>query len=102
MYGSRVSSFIVFQLGFCNMGGSKCSSIGNSSCSNLPRCGYELPMTMWVSNTDLNPKRKFWKCRNSGSFDSCDLLVWDDELYEVEAANPRGQRQASMQLAAGA
>jgi hypothetical protein len=31
-------------------------------------------------------------------FDSCDLLVWDDELYEVEAANPRGQRQASMQL----
>ena len=32
------------------------------------------------------------------SFDSCDLLVWDDELYEVEAANPRGQRQASMQL----
>ena len=32
------------------------------------------------------------------SFGSCDLLVWDDELYEVEAANPRGQRQASMQL----
>ena len=31
-------------------------------------------------------------------FDGCDLLVWDDELYEVEAANPRGQRQASMQL----
>jgi tetrahydromethanopterin S-methyltransferase subunit G len=31
-------------------------------------------------------------------YDSCDLLVWDDELYEVEAANPRGQRQASMQL----
>ncbi|KAK2441901.1 hypothetical protein QL285_013137 [Trifolium repens] len=31
-------------------------------------------------------------------FDSCDLLVWDDELYEVEAANRRGQRQASMQL----
>ncbi|KAK2455320.1 hypothetical protein QL285_002787 [Trifolium repens] len=80
------------------MGGSKCSSIGNSSCSNLPRCGCELPMKMWVSNTGLNPKRKFWKCRNSGSFGSCDLLVWDDELYEVEAANPRGQRQASMQL----
>ncbi|KAK2455504.1 hypothetical protein QL285_002949 [Trifolium repens] len=80
------------------MGGSKCSSIGNSSSSNLPRCGCELPMKMWVSNTGQNPKRKFWKCRNSGCFDSCDLLVWDDELYEVEAANPRGQRQASMQL----
>ncbi|KAK2455720.1 hypothetical protein QL285_003146 [Trifolium repens] len=32
------------------------------------------------------------------SFGSCDLLVWDDELYEVEAANPRGERQASMQV----
>jgi hypothetical protein len=30
------------------------------------------------------------------SFGSCDLLVWDDELYEVEAANARGQTQATM------
>jgi tetrahydromethanopterin S-methyltransferase subunit G len=32
------------------------------------------------------------------SFGSCDLLVWNDELYEMEAANPRGQRQTSMQF----
>jgi hypothetical protein len=28
------------------------------------------------------------------------LLVWDDELYEVNAANGGGQRPATMQLGA--
>jgi hypothetical protein len=32
------------------------------------------------------------------SLDICDLLVWDDELYEVNAANGGGQRPATMQV----
>jgi hypothetical protein len=35
---------------------------------------------------------------NIQSFGRCDLLVWDNELYEAEAANARGQRQATMQV----
>jgi hypothetical protein len=30
--------------------------------------------------------------------DSCELLVWDDELYEVNAANGGGQRHATMHV----
>ncbi|KAK2434678.1 hypothetical protein QL285_019810 [Trifolium repens] len=75
------------------MGGSKCSSYANSSGGgnnfNLPRCGCNTPMKLLISNTGLNPKRKFWKCRNG--LDGCDNLVWDDELDEVEAANPKSR-----------
>ncbi|WJX90113.1 hypothetical protein P8452_72044 [Trifolium repens] len=90
----------VLGFGFLDIGGSKCSSIATSSSSNLPRCGCELPMKLWVSNTGLNPKRKFWKCRNSGTFESCEFVVWDDELHEVNAANGGGERAATMQLGA--
>ncbi|KAK2360662.1 hypothetical protein QL285_085906 [Trifolium repens] len=75
------------------MGGSKCSSsYANSggTLAPLPRCGCNVPMKLWLSNTGLNPKRKFWKCRNIG-MDGCDFLVWDDELEEVEAANPKSR-----------
>jgi hypothetical protein len=48
------------------MGGSKCESIAASSGVNLPKCGCNIPMKMWISNTVQNPKRKFWKCRNIG------------------------------------
>jgi hypothetical protein len=34
------------------------------------------------------------------TLDSCEFLVWDDELYEVNAANGGGQRPATMQLVA--
>jgi hypothetical protein len=30
--------------------------------------------------------------------DRCDLLVWDDQLCEVNAANGGGQRPATMQV----
>ncbi|WJX41767.1 hypothetical protein P8452_29077 [Trifolium repens] len=80
-----------------NMGGSKCSSYANSSGGgnnfNLPRCGCNTPMKLLISNTGLNPKRKFWKCRNG--IDGCDNLVWDDELDEVEAANPKSRSLAT-------
>jgi hypothetical protein len=36
-------------------------------------------------------------CLNIQSFGRCDLLVWDNELYEAEATNAREQRQATMQ-----
>ncbi|WJX19031.1 glucuronosyltransferase [Trifolium repens] len=52
-------------------------------------------MKLWLSNTGLNPKRKFWKCRNIG-MDGCDFLVWDDELEEVEAANPKSRGLSSI------
>ncbi|WJX17563.1 hypothetical protein P8452_07465 [Trifolium repens] len=54
-------------------------------------------MKLWLSNTGLNPKRKFWKCRNIG-MDGCDFLVWDDELEEVEAANPKSRTQQSKEF----
>jgi hypothetical protein len=34
------------------------------------------------------------------TLDSCEFLVWDDELYEVNAANGGGQIPAAMQLGA--
>jgi hypothetical protein len=53
-------------LGFYKMGGSKSSSVANSSGSNLPICGCRLPMKLLLSNTSLSPNRMFWKCRNFG------------------------------------
>ncbi|GAU35138.1 hypothetical protein TSUD_394640 [Trifolium subterraneum] len=77
------------------MGGSKCSSYANSSGNfNLPRCGCGIPMKLLISNTDFNPKRKFWKCRNVG-LDGCELFVWDDELDAVEDANPKSRYATS-------
>jgi hypothetical protein len=72
-----------WELGFLDMGGSKCSSIATSSSSNLPRCGCELPMKLWVSNTRLNPKRRFWKCRNSG-VTIIRIYIMFCQLYEFE------------------
>ncbi|WJX40484.1 glucuronosyltransferase [Trifolium repens] len=90
-FSSSITTTIL--AGFFNMGGSKCSSSYAISGANsggtpapLPRCGCNVPMKLWLSNIGLNPKRKFWKCRNIG-MDGCDFLVWDDELEEVEAAN---------------
>ena len=65
------------------MGGSEISSVGNSNGENLPLpvCGCNAVMKLWLSNTDENPKRKFWKCRYSNTnVRSCKLFIWDDEL----------------------
>ncbi|CAL5186772.1 unnamed protein product [Lathyrus oleraceus] len=35
---------------------------------------------MWVANTVQNRNRKFWRCRNAGNENNCDLFVWDDEI----------------------
>ncbi|XP_058752326.1 uncharacterized protein LOC131625488 [Vicia villosa] len=58
------------------------NSYGSSvnSFSDLPRCGCDRPMKMWVTNTVQNRNRKFWKCHNVGSGNSCELLLWDDEI----------------------
>ncbi|XP_058740465.1 uncharacterized protein LOC131612726 [Vicia villosa] len=37
-------------------------------------------MKMWRANTVQNPNRKFWKCRSSGTVNSCELFLWDDEI----------------------
>lgn len=46
------------------MGGSKASDVGYPVGRNLPKCGCNEVMKLWVSNTDENLKRKFWRCRN--------------------------------------
>ena len=46
------------------MGGGKASAVGYPIGTNLPKCGCNQMMKLWVSNTDENPKRKFWRCRN--------------------------------------
>ncbi|XP_024636591.1 uncharacterized protein At4g04775-like [Medicago truncatula] len=49
-----------------------------------PICGCEKVMKMWISNTDENPKRKFWRCRFSRMAEySCELFIWDDELDKI-------------------
>ncbi|RHN58775.1 putative transcription factor GRF family [Medicago truncatula] len=63
------------------MAGSKASSIGNSKGRTTPKCGCKRCMRLWVSNTDENPQRKFWRCCNFWeNEDHCDLFIWDDEL----------------------
>jgi hypothetical protein len=46
------------------MGGSKASAVWYLVGQNLLKCGCNEVMKFWVSNTDENPKRKFWRCRN--------------------------------------
>ncbi|XP_058731465.1 uncharacterized protein LOC131630030 [Vicia villosa] len=58
---------------------SRGSSVDSVSHQVLPRCGCDRPMKMWVSNTVQNRNRKFWKCRNAGTGNSCELFLWDDE-----------------------
>jgi len=41
------------------MGGSKASAVGYLIGRNLPKCGCNQVMKLWVSNTDENPKTKF-------------------------------------------
>ncbi|XP_058742254.1 uncharacterized protein LOC131614713 [Vicia villosa] len=56
----------------------------NSYNSNVPTCGCSRPIKMWVANTVKNRNRKFWKCRNAGMDNSCDLFAWDDEITPSE------------------
>ncbi|XP_058769019.1 uncharacterized protein LOC131642869 [Vicia villosa] len=56
----------------------------NSYISKVPTCGCSRPMKMWVANTIKNRNRKFWKCRNAGMDNSCELFVWDDEITPSE------------------
>jgi len=56
------------------MGGSRTSSISNNGGNRPPICGCEKVMKLLISNTDENPKRKFWRCRYSGVSDIFDFL----------------------------
>ncbi|PNX71045.1 hypothetical protein L195_g058001, partial [Trifolium pratense] len=38
------------------------SSVSHSTLYQIPKCGCNRPMRMFVSNSDENPKRRFWKC----------------------------------------
>ncbi|CAL5205350.1 unnamed protein product [Lathyrus oleraceus] len=54
------------------------SSIGNFSEFEIPVCGCNKTMMMFISNSTKNPKRIFWKSSNSGL--GCSLFIWDDEV----------------------
>ncbi|CAL5212552.1 unnamed protein product [Lathyrus oleraceus] len=54
------------------------SSVGNFSVSEIPVCGCNKAMRMFISNSTKHPKRRFWKCSNSGL--GCSLFIWDDEV----------------------
>ncbi|CAL5205689.1 unnamed protein product [Lathyrus oleraceus] len=54
------------------------SSVGNFSMSEIPVCGCNKEMRMFISNSTKNPKRRFWKCSNLGLCWS--LFIWDDEV----------------------
>ncbi|XP_058734719.1 uncharacterized protein LOC131606525 [Vicia villosa] len=58
------------------------SSVNSFQNPDLPRCGCDRPMKLWVANTVQNRNRKFWKCRNAGSVNSCELFFWDDEIRD--------------------
>ncbi|XP_058745599.1 uncharacterized protein LOC131618381 [Vicia villosa] len=65
-------------------------SIGSSTSNTFsgpPRCGCDLAMKMWVSSTARNLNRKFWKCRNAGNENSCELFIWDDEYGDSQKRN---------------
>ncbi|XP_058772822.1 uncharacterized protein LOC131646906 [Vicia villosa] len=59
---------------------SRTSTVGSVSSHDLPRCGCGKTMKMWRANTVQNPNRKFLKCRNAGTGNSCELFLWDDEI----------------------
>jgi hypothetical protein len=42
------------------------SSIANSTPLDIPECGCNKSMRMFISNFDENPKRRYWKCANLG------------------------------------
>ncbi|CAK8566499.1 unnamed protein product [Lathyrus sativus] len=66
------------------IGGSRSSSIANSTGSEILRCGCNISMKMFVSNIQENPRRKFWRCKNYGKSEvACDLFVWDDEVDDL-------------------
>ncbi|PNX57869.1 zinc finger homeodomain protein, partial [Trifolium pratense] len=54
------------------------SSVANSVPVQIPECGCRKPMRMYVSNSNENPKRRFWKCAAAGTGRSCNLFDWDD------------------------
>lgn len=54
------------------------SSLGNFSKFEIPVYGCNKAMGMFISNSTKNPKRRFWKCSNSGL--GCSPFIWDDEV----------------------
>ncbi|CAL5198051.1 unnamed protein product [Lathyrus oleraceus] len=54
------------------------SFVGNFSVSEIPFCGFNKAMRMFISSSTKNPKRRFWKCSNLGL--GCSLFIWDNEV----------------------
>ena len=65
------------------------SFVGNSSEAEIPIVGCNRAMRMFISNSSENPKRRFWKCVNSGVMSSCKLFLWDGELERSISTQPK-------------
>ncbi|KAK2375727.1 hypothetical protein QL285_076598 [Trifolium repens] len=55
------------------------SSVANVVPYEIPTCGCNKPMKLFISNSNDNPKRRFWKCSRL-RVPNCDLFTWDDEI----------------------
>ncbi|KAK2379778.1 hypothetical protein QL285_067540 [Trifolium repens] len=55
------------------------SSVANVVPYEIPTCGCNNPMKFFISNSNDNPKRRYWKCSRL-RVPSCDLFKWDDEI----------------------
>jgi hypothetical protein len=55
---------------------SSAASVSNTTADEIPDCGCRKPMRMFISNSDENPKQKYWKCAKSGVSLIAVLFYW--------------------------
>lgn len=55
-------------------------SIGNFNLLQIPVCGCNRSMKMFISNSNENPKRRYWNDKIWGLMSSYKLFICDDEL----------------------
>lgn len=46
-----------------------------------PSCLHNLFMKMFVSKSNANPWRKYWKCKYWGKEEDCEIFHWDDGVF---------------------
>lgn len=56
------------------------TSVCNCSQSQIPICGCNRAMRMFISYSIENPKQRLWRSSYSGVMANCKLFIWDDKL----------------------
>ncbi|KAJ1419528.1 Zinc finger, GRF-type [Sesbania bispinosa] len=75
-------------------GSSKCSSSSSTSRRLLCGCGEEVCLLR--SNSDKNPGRFFWRCRNWDKEMTCNYFRWADH-EKTEKSSSLDEAEASVQ-----